>query len=510
MIKVLLVDDEPNIRKGLKILINWERLGYNIIAEASNGREALLLIEKHNPQLVITDIKMPEVSGLDLIKECKNSNFSTMFIILSGHNEFNLAREALHLGAYKYLLKPLDEEELEETLLDFREFNEKGNSQKISQKFYLKTQLQKLLSDFKPDNIYEIRDSFNLTNEISYYYALIDLHNTPNVDIQKIEELIYESIPEGVLTSIILEKHSLFGLLIHSGMLKPYRNHINRFCINLTSELFKKYGYEASVYVGSQQHALSDLSKSRSDALEAADHRYYRDIGSVIEHQNVHNLEFNNSYTDIDIVDKIVNKIIKQDHIGIEEGVKELISFFREEYLSNQIIFLHINRLLNTIIKSVSDLNGDINPIINSSNFITNREEHIFLSTLQVNLLNLADTAAEIIGKYKVKNNTALELKEYIDNNYRENLSLKYVADKMAVNSAYLGQIFKKQTGVSFNQYLHSIRIREAKELLVTTNLKIYEVASAIGYQDVNYFMKKFESAMLTTPKTYRKNHASL
>lgn len=510
MIKVLLVDDEPNIRKGLKIIINWERLGYNIVAEAANGREALLLIEKHNPELVITDIKMPEVSGLDLIKDCKNANINTSFIILSGHNEFDLAREALHLGTYKYLLKPVDEEELEETLLDFREERERGHNNKISQKFFLKTQLQKLLVNDSKLNIAEVRDNFRLTNEISYYYAFIDFHDTPNIDIQRFEELITGSIPDGVLTSIILEKHSWYGLFIHSGMLKPYRNHINRFCMFIVSEVFRELGYEISIYVGSKKRSPMDLRDSRTDALTSADHRYYRDMGTVIEYQNINNLEFSNNYSEIEVIDEIVNSIIKQDHSEIESGIIKLINVFRDKYLSTQIIYIHINRLLNTIIKSVSELNGQIEPIIESAGFITNREEHIYLSILQSKLLHLADTASEIIGKYKVKNNTAQELKEYIDKNYRENLSLKYVADILGVNSAYLGQIFKKQTGVSFNQYLHRLRISEAKELLISTNLKIYEIASSVGYQDVNYFMKKFEAAILTTPNTYRKNHTEL
>ena len=110
MIKTLIVDDEPNIRGGLSLIINWEDLGFEIVGEASNGREAILLIEKFNPDLVITDIKMPEMSGLDLIKECKNLNYSAKFIILSGLNEFDMAQKALHLGASGYLLKPIDEE----------------------------------------------------------------------------------------------------------------------------------------------------------------------------------------------------------------------------------------------------------------------------------------------------------------------------------------------------------------------------------------------------------------
>lgn len=509
MTKVLIVDDEPNIREGLKLIIEWEKLGYSVVAEAANGREALLLIEKYKPELVITDIKMPEVSGLDMIRECKNINKEICFIILSGHNEFDLAREALHLGAYKYLLKPVDEEELEKTLIDFNKERERGKSNKISKKFFLKTQLQKLLSNDSDITISDIKDSFNLTNEISYYYAYIDFHNRSDVDIQKIEQLIYENLPDGVLTSIILEKHSWYGLLIHSGMLKNFRNHVNRFCIQLVSESFNRYGYEISIYVGSQKHSILDLKKSRDDALKTADHRYYREIGSVIEYQNINNLEFNNNYVDLPIIEEIVSSIVKGEKEKQDDKITKLISIFRDEYHSTKIIYLHLNRLLNFIINAVSEINGKVESIIKSADFITNREEHIYLSGLKAKLTQLVNSASETINKYKVKSNTADELKDYIDLNFRENLSLKYTADILNVNSAYLGQIFKKQYGVSFNQYLHKLRITEAKQLLVNTNLKIYEIANMVGYQDVNYFMKKFEAALNTTPNTYRKNHSA-
>ncbi len=510
MIKVLIVDDEPNIRQGLKLIIDWKTLGFEIVGEAANGREALLLIEKQNPSLVITDIKMPEVSGLDLIKESKNINSEICFIILSGHNEFDLAREALHLGAYKYLLKPVDEDELEEVLIEFKKDKEKGHNNILSQKYFLKTKLQKLLSNDSHLDMKEIKDCFNLTNEISYFYAIIDFHNRSSIDIQKIEEIITNSIPENVLTSIILEKHSWYGFMIHSGMLKPFRNHINRFAMHIISEAFTKYGYEISIYIGSKKNSIMDLYLSKIDSETTADHRYYRDIGAVIEYHNVHNLEFSHTYKDSPIIDDIISSIVKMDSQKMEESIDLLLQKCRDEYHSTQIIYLHLNKLLNDIIGAITELNGQVEPVIEASNFITNREEHIYLNSLTDKLVNLGKSAMKSIERCKVKNSTAEELKEYIDNNYRENLSLKYVADVLCVNSAYLGQIFKKQTGVSFNQYLHKLRINEAKQLLTTTNLKIYEIANTIGYQDVNYFMKKFESALFTTPNTYRKNHNDL
>lgn len=120
MIKTVIVDDEPNIREGLKLIINWEELGFEIIGEASNGRAALTLIKETMPDLIITDIKMPELTGLELIKECKKIGKEFSYIILSGHSEFEMAKKALHMGVSNYLLKPIDEIELEETLTEIK------------------------------------------------------------------------------------------------------------------------------------------------------------------------------------------------------------------------------------------------------------------------------------------------------------------------------------------------------------------------------------------------------
>lgn len=508
MIRTVIVDDEPNIREGLKLIIDWQKLGYEIIGEASNGREALLLIELKKPQLVITDIKMPEMTGLELIKECKNISHDTAFIILSGHNEFDLAREALHLGAYKYLLKPLEEEELESSLIELRQTIEGGEKRKLSHKIVLKTDLQKLLGGTISTE--EFKRSFYLTNEISYYYAYLDFHGNKDVVIDNVEELINSNIPEDVFTSVILEKDSWFGFLIHSSMLKPYRNQINRFAMQLISNAFNKYGFELSIYIGSKTHNLQELKISREDASASASHRYYRDKGAIIEHKNIKNIIFSYEYQDLPIIDSITKSVFHGEEDQLNDKIRELIDIFRDNYLSAKLIYIHLNKMLNSIISFVTELNGSVKEIIEEANFIVNKEDNIYISGLETKLLNLCKISINVLNRYKKKSNTAVELKDYIDNNFRENLSLKYVADILNVNSAYLGQIFKKQTGVSFNSYLHNLRLDEAKKLLVNSNLKIYEIANSVGYQDVNYFMKKFESAMGTTPNTYRKNYSNL
>ncbi|MGL1891374.1 MAG: response regulator [Spirochaetaceae bacterium] len=502
MIKTLIVDDEPNIREGLKLIIDWNALGYEIIAEASNGREALLLIEKFKPRLVITDIKMPEVSGLDLIRECKNRGDTCSFIILSGHSEFSMAKEALHLGACDYLLKPVDEDELELALIKLKT-DEINDQNIIPKKLYIKSLLQGILNGNKKSDISNIKKELGLTNERSFYYALIDFHQI-KINIEKVEDIIQDIIGPDVTTSVLHEKDSYFGLFIHSGLTREYRNSVSRFSMFLISSILNRYDYDVSIYIGSKRQDLLELNISRLDAIKTSEHRYYKEIGTIIEYKDIQDIDFNYEYSDLELVDKIAKGIIKNDKIT-EELIKELITTFKSSYLSADIIYIHLNKLLNTIIKTVTDLNGDIDSIISAASFIINREEQIYLNNLETKLLEFKIVAINSIQILNSKGNSAKELKNYIDENYKENLTLGYVADIMGLNSAYLGQIFKKEIGESFNTYLHKLRLTEAKELLTSTDIKIYEVANRVGYQDVNYFMKKFENTFNTTPKQYRK-----
>lgn len=505
MIRTIIVDDEPNIREGLKLIIDWEELGYKVVGEASNGREALLLIDKLNPTVVITDIKMPEISGLDLIKECRNREKKISFIILSGHSEFSMAKKALNLGASDYLLKPVDEDELTQVLIRLKKEQLVDTHIKLSGKYYLGAAFEQLLSSNEARDLTEIKTSFNIMDERIFYYIIIDTFGCSSIEI--LGDLIYETLNIDTPITLLPHKYGCFGLLIHSGILRKYNNSINIYLMFLISFLYKKIECEISIYLGLKKRNLYELKDSRVEAIAASAHRYYRRRGIIIDYQNSQHLKFNYDYTECIYIDTIITGVLNSDDTVIKNAINNLVEYFLEEYLSPQIIYIHLNRLLNNLLKSIKNLNGDCDKIIQTSKFITTREEQIYLHTLPLKILNLTNVTLNIIKKLKQGTNLGRKLKEYIDLNYKENLSLKCVSDSFNVNSAYLGQAFKKETGTAFNSYLHNLRLIEAAKILLNSNLKIYEIAQRIGYQDVNYFMKKFENRFNTTPKQYRKIH---
>jgi two-component system, response regulator YesN len=508
MINTIIVDDEPSIRKGLKVIIDWEKLGFKIIGEASNGREALLLIEKEKPDLVITDIKMPEMSGLELIKKFKNLYTHTSYIILSGHGEFTLAREALHLGAFKYLLKPIDEDELELSLKEFKIKFDGKQSNILSKGILLKTELQRTIQgNINTENFNYL---FNTADSKEFYYAFIEVHASQNTTVEILESIISNNVPKSSVTALIVEKNSWYGFFIYSGMLREYRNQVARFATKIVSDAFQNHLLDISLYIGERVTAISDLQKSRETAEIASSHRFYREKGTVIDFDSIKHINFLCEYNELKSIENIFKSISESNKEYMLEAIEGFILDVKEQYLASSIIYIHLNKLLNNIISIVSDLNGNVSEIIKNSSFIINREENIYILTLGEKIKELCCVSIDVLNQYKSKNSIALEFKNYIDAHYKENLSLKSVSEIIGVNSAYLGQVFKKSSGSNFNTYLHNLRINEAKKMLSSTNLKVYEIAESVGYQDVNYFMKKFETTVGTTPSNYRRNYSNI
>ncbi|QEN04118.1 response regulator [Thiospirochaeta perfilievii] len=505
MIKTLIVDDEPNIREGLKIVIEWEKLGFQVVGEAASGVEALRKIEELQPAVVITDVKMPKMSGLELAAECVKKELNISFIILSGHGEFSMAKQALNLGVNDYLLKPVDEDELTEALIKLKKDKFSSISRHHSEPIYLQAQFDQLLSSNRERELPEIKRLFKIDNQISFYYVIVDSRG--NIPVDTIKGLIQKTLPSN--STISLKKHMCgsYGFMIHSTMLKDYNHSINIYLMDLISFVYKETLKEVSIYLGTKKRNLYELKDSMDEAVIASVHRYYRESGIIIDYNNIQHLDFCDEYSETQYIDDILNGVLDRDRGEVTRSINNLVNYFLDQYLSAHIIYLHLNRLLNRVLESVQKLGGDSEKIIHKADFIIKRESQIYLYSLPNKIEGLMDVVLNIINKLKNKSSLGLELKEYIDVNFRENLSLKCVADKFNVNPAYLGQVFKKETGTSFNSYFHTLRLNEASKLLLQSNIKIYEVAQSVGYMDVNYFMKKFERQFSTTPKQYRKNY---
>ena len=354
MIKVMIVDDEPYIRQGLRILIGWEQYGFEVCAEAANGKEAIELLKQKKIDLIVTDIKMPEMNGVELIEHTwEHVSKQIRFIILSGFYEFEYAKKAIKYGVVDYVLKPVQKEELIKVLESYKE----------------------------------------------QYFAY------------------YDEIDEKINSS---------SLLAH---------------------------------------------KERMDEL--------------------------------------VKAIEENDKEAISRIIDKVYYLFKELSREPHIIKITLDYLVFNLISLAMDLDPDFNQediyrIINQAGY-----EQI---TVKGSLKQFKDFAVDFAAYLIRLRNSAFsgvicQIEKEITENYKDNLSLRSLSEKYYINSAYLGQMFKKHYGSSFKDYLNNYRIDRAAELLLRSDAKIYLVAEAVGFNNTDYFISKFVQLKGITPHQYRKQY---
>lgn len=405
---ILVVDDDNIIRKGLKKLIERLSEGYEVIADFKNGRDALEYIRDNQAEvdLVVTDIKMPKMTGIELIEkvneECEKV---PLFIVLSGYDEFSYVRDSMKLGACNYLLKPIKTEELEKVLQEVEDrIGEKKNKESI-----IKISLDILKKDFFKKILFSKKDM----------------------------ELNSDSI---LLDNIQLDENYVYKLIVVKKLEK------NIVIANYVKMITEKY-----------------------DCIE---HMMFNFKNSVY-------ILFYFNKKLVDNIEEITNFISDNTDMFLTEGISPYILDTTEEVWEL--------RKQAEIIKNIND------------NIYSNNK-------IQKYYLGNSEKLSEILSESNnTSNNTAIRLaKEYIVNNFNKNITLKDVADEVFLSQNYLSELFKKETGEGFYDFISKYRIRKAKEILITTNLKIYEVAEKVGYNDSITFGRAFKKITGVTPNSFR------
>lgn len=361
----MLIDDEPFILQGLQVLLNWEEEGFQVCKTATNGKEAYDYLLENSVDLIISDIKMPEMNGLDLLKSIRENNISdAAFVFLTGFADFNYVKMAIHNKCVDYLLKPVDVDELKVIL------------QNVKTKYTEKK-----------------------TSPVSLYADSKWIEETNNVPIKD--------------KNIICKKQ----------------------------------------------------------------------------------------------LDELISSINTDDHLKIKKSVSALYQRFNEINLSSISITLNINYLVFNLIQLASEQNAEIDQEEALNFIIESSLDEGIKSASQEHIYHFAcEYASYLMQLHRtVPSNILHQIAKDINENYNSNITLKNLSEKYCLNGAYLGQLFKKQYKVYFKDYLNSVRINKAVELLTKSDMKIYAIAEEVGYKDLDYFINLFIKAKGCTPARYRK-----
>lgn len=512
MYKLFIADDEAIIREGLRILLDWESLGFSVAGEASNGEAAYNFMVQHNPELVLLDIRMPKMDGLNVICQAKKNGFTGNVIILSSYSDFNYAKEACRCGVKYYLTKPIDEAELENAV---RQISSQLDLNRISLRtagHYRKCAHDTIIADiltgtadFSMLNFSELHLDADVYQVAIYekYSSQKDAANYRFSDLIRIKNQDNHSFD-----SISMQSHEVI-LLKGEYAIQKFQEFIQRYYQELRPQknspldsLFIAYGHCVS--------SLAEVSVSYREAETLLAHRFFCE-------ENQHTISYLH-LPDLHNCRPIVSaELINEYAVRISDALCAFNRSLTAEILLNlqqklygaadpiDSVKLFLVDLFLQIKEQISHQYSNTPiPFPGYAGLIHTIREKRYLYEIIRFFTEQFENIMRAIGNSD-RRSTLDDVFHYIDHNYERGLTLENIAPLFGYNSSYLGKIFYKKAGESFNSYLDHVRIRHAKELLLHDDIKVYEIAEKVGYRNVDYFHIKFKKYVEQTPAEFRR-----
>lgn len=503
MYRLLIIDDEQTVREGIKTLVNWDDFGFNSIYEGFDGKDGLNKVLNLSPDLVLVDIKMPGMSGIELIRQAKEKGYDGKFLILTGHSDFEFARSAISLGVRGYILKPIDEDELEEHIQDLvKELQAKRTMNEFlthSEKNGKNELLRKLLLNQKKEE-----DIPMLLKQ----YGINFSHNTYTVAIvtNKRTREFYNEITleqKEIDKDIVLNMERVYiddRLVI---ITKGYKS--SELMDLLTQWLDRRQKTKGDTYFITVGHHVAhylDVCFSYECAKMLSSYQFIMEDKRIID---IHTIERLNSKEDLkEFEEQLLNYI----EVGDKDGIVTLIKIKKEYYQSKVIsesevkvnITYGINKIYRQLEKKYENNKEEFYPLDDILQMVKESENlNVLMEQLQRFCINTSD-----ILQTSTTDNVVMRIVSYMEKNYDKDLKLETLSKVFSYNSAYLGKIFKKYVGENFNNTLDKIRIENAKRLLLESDLKVYQVSEKVGYSNIDYFYSKFKKHVGISPKEYK------
>lgn len=525
-IKVMIVDDEPFIRQGLRILINWEKYGYTVCEEAANGHEAVKILEEKDVDLVITDIKMPGMDGLELIEYTrKHISEKIPFIILSGFYEFEYAKKAIKYDVADYVLKPVQREELINVLEEYKVlyYNqmEKYKKQEMSEKIIFDRNLISVVSGaFSSENIDHIREY--LLSVVNVRYIRIEYDDT-NDKYNKLtsekksneQHRLYEAMKTyleeqmyHVYVPHVNDQEFYVGFIYAKALSEKENLREKEYIKELYQTLSQELPFKVILYIGQMVNNIKEISESYRSALIAKNFQSYTKVMDIAFYDEIKNEIGTNKYpVDKEVIDNLVKAIEENNKDTIDQRVDNLYQHFKELVADPEMIKISVDYLLFNLISLAKELYPDFDQEEVSNMISQGGYEQMAVRGSASHMKKFAYEFSDYLNSLRKHTfgGVLVDVEREILDNYKDNLTLKFLSEKYYINSAYLGQIFKKHFGVSFKDYLNNYRIDKACEMLLRTDDKIYEIAEAVGFNNTDYFISKFVQLKGTTPLQFRK-----
>lgn len=526
MKKVLLVDDEPFILQGLKVLLDWQAEGYEIAATCSNGQEAFDYLKVNKVDLIIADVKMPIMTGLELLEKIRTEGVSDAFyVILTGFKDFSYVQTAMRYDCMDYLLKPVEKQELikvvRKTAKMSDERREEEESRQDMEEAYLARNLIAVLFGKQDDkNINYVQNHMQISSELRYVDVemadfVAESEELEEGEMRERQREMFRACQDYLkdeknhcIFDVSREERSYdIGIVYCDYFAAKRETDIEGFFTKLISHIKSETGLTATVFIGKKVDKLYSLSKSYSSACVLKSLEGFRDKKSIYYYEEEFSTGENAMLIMKEELDEIVEGIAQDDQAIIRQGVDNLYEKMNQQ-ITEDTIRLNVNYLLFRLIHMATELDSDLNQEEIMRFISEHSSQEGILRGSGAHVAQFCSDYADYLAQLRknVSGGVLVEIEKEIRLRYMENLTLRDLGKKYFINSSYLGQIFQKKYNMSFKDYLTKYRIEVAKQLLITTDKRISEIAEEVGYKDNDYFLKKFIEANGCTPSKYRKN----
>ncbi len=505
--KVLIVDDESILRNGLKHLCNWEEEGFKLIGEAANGKEALEMIEDKEPNIVITDLIMPEIDGIELSKIIKNKYPSIKVLVLSNVSEFDYVKESFKYGIHDYLLKT--EASPENMLPILKNMVKEIDSNFINENNYSE---EKLLEDLTLDLIFKkevdnelLKKLFEYFNLENYCLLVSEIYtDDDSKELENIKILIKTDIKnnlENYKKLSIFKKNKIIIVINYdkNNQLKMLKD-----IEETTKNIFENY--DISPFILIEGNNIKDnIDKSYEEAIAIKNKSIY--FNKFLIRKNDIKEESIRIKFDYDLFNSFIGKL---DFNGCINIIKKYLDIVKENtYIEEYDLKKFCQNLIYNALSSLENYDSELINIYKKKIILFKK---IDIARNFDELINIVIDTFKYIddlsqNSLNSKNNTYIIkiVKDYVDKNYRNEISVATFSKDLNINYNYLSYCFKNETNENLSSYISKIRVEKAKIYLEDFKIPIADISEMVGFSEHNYFSKIFKKYTSFTPTEYRR-----
>jgi two-component system response regulator YesN len=533
MLKMIIADDEYNAREGLKEIIPWEAMGIEIVAIAADGQEAFELCRDLRPDILLTDIRMPMMDGLEAAMKLKELHEQLRVIIISGAQDFNYVKTALHLHADGYILKPIKIHELQDTV------NQVVSAITIERKreehtSRLKQQLQ--------DNIPTLREKFlidlvqglykserEVNDKLALFKLPLEMNSTCTAAIFQIDEYEkameryneeYKQLLSFSITNILEEilsrsqvgvtfamnENEFIVIFNHAAMNNNQYLHI---CQEIIDCINNFLNISISAGIGNPVQKILELYFSYNEANAAIEYRFFKGKNAILQ---ISDFKTQGTGLEFPLVYEEQKQLFNFMKLGNQEEVSDKVKYIFDTVCSGRNYSIGYVQsicfdLINMASKTLYELGENIEKIV--SDFyemfseVYNKRDAAELQEMVLVLFN--KLTSYFAQKHNQKNSHLInKIKDIISKKYMENLAVTRLAEEVYLSPNYISLIFKQETGENITEYITKVRMEVAKELLKDNDLKILEIAEMVGFENTTYFSTVFKKFTGMHPQKYR------